>query len=1073
MDSGLYRWMVESSADGLWVLDGRGSTLYANARMAHLLGRAREDLDGFSAFDALDEAGREQLHHHLADLVGGVPGEDNVETKLVRPDGTELWTLVSWTELRDDDGGRVGWLHRVAEHTDRRSLLETLREREQQLAAAQRIAHIGSWEWDVPTDTVTWSDELYRMYNLKPQEFAATYQGFLDFVHPEDRPLVQGVVESAFGGDDEFGFDARIIRTDGEVRWIRGLGLVERAPDGAPVKMGGTSQDITDLATAAHQAAEATRRLELLQHMAMAANQATSLDQAIDVAAVGLPSYTTWSSVGVYAVADDQTMTFTRFPGRPDFFEAHPDPDLAERARASGTIEFGPPSSHADTHTLVAIPVLLARRAVAVIEVVADEVPPDENSMALIDQIAGQLSLVAERERGAQDLAVARDEAMEASRLKSEFLATMSHEIRTPMNGVIGLNDLLLRTELDAHQRRLAEGLQSAGLTLLGIINDILDLSKIESGKLELEAADFDVRAVFDQSAGVLTGPAHAKGLELVVACHPDVPLFLRGDSVRFGQILTNLGANAVKFTDRGEVVIQAQIAHQTPETVLLRVEVSDTGVGIAPGARDQLFDKFTQADPSTTRRHGGTGLGLAISRQLVEALGGEIGLTSEVGRGSTFTFTAEFARAARPPVQPSGSATLLRGRRVLVVDDNETNRFILTEQLAFWHMRAVAVASGDAALATLQEAARTGQPFEIALLDLMMPGMDGLELARRITADRTLGQLTMLLLSSDQSVGPAAAREAGIHASLAKPVRHSELGDALLGVVATGLGDPRSATRRRTNPDLGIRVLVVEDNQVNQLVATGILENLGCATDIAPDGAEAVELLAGDHGYAAVLMDCRMPRLDGFDATRAVRAQESDGRRVPIIAMTASVLEGERERCLAAGMDDFLTKPVNPADLERAIRKWTAGSAELASPPAAAVPGPPASAASAGGPGTPGVPRPVVLDPVRRRMLSELRKDGISFFDRTAVSFMGRVGEQVVAIREAIGARDADQLQQRAHQLKGSALNLGLPLVGATAAKLEALGDEGTTSGAADLLAQLRDDVEQAVEALREATAP
>jgi two-component system sensor histidine kinase/response regulator len=1055
MRTDLFRLMVEASADGLWILDEHGATIYASPRMAELLARDLADLDRFSAFDALDEAGHEDMRRHLADMVSGHPGEVGLETKLVRPDGSVLWTLVNWTELRDDDGERLGWMHRVAEYTDRRALVDTLREREQQLATAQNIAMIGSWDWDIASDAITWTDQLYRIYNLEPQESPASYRASMEFVHPDDRAMVEEVLVTTFLNADDFRFDARIIRAGGEQRWVRCLGVVHRAPDGTPVGMGGTTQDITDLVTADELAAEATRRLELLQQMAMAANEATTLDEAISRAATNLPAHTTWSPVCVYAVAEDGTLTPSLLPPRPGSELTEPDPELARRSCASATLEHAPSSTHPDTHSLVAFPVLLAGRVVSVIQVHADEAPPGEASLVLVDQIAGQLSLVAERERNAHDLAEARDEAMEASRLKSEFLATMSHEIRTPMNGVVGLNDLLLRTDLDDHQRRLAEGLQSAGLSLLGIINDILDLSKIESGRLELEAADFDVRGVFEQSAGVLAGPAHEKGLELVAYCHPDVPLVLRGDSVRFGQILTNLGSNAVKFTDRGEVVIQAQVARQTADKVLLKVEVSDTGVGIPADSRERLFDAFTQADPSTTRRHGGTGLGLAISRQLVEALGGEIGMTSEVGRGSTFTFTAEFERAVSVSAsgRRTGSTDLLHGRRILVVDDHATNRFVLTEQLEAWQMRAVAVASGEAALVTLREAARAGQPFEIALLDLAMPGLDGVQLAREISADPTLGELTALLLSSDQAVGSRAAHEAGVRGIVSKPVRHSELCEALLGIVASGLEAPEATAPRPADPDLGIRVLVVEDNHVNQLVATGILENLGCATDIAHDGAEAVARLLQPHDYAAVLMDCRMPRLDGFDATRAVRAQEPEGRRVPIIAMTASVLEGERERCLAAGMDDFLTKPVDPGDLERVIRTWTSAPApqRLPAPPALVSP---------------------VLDPVRRRMLEELSKDGITFFDRTAASFQTRVGDQVADIRAAIAANDAYRLQFTAHQLKGSAFNLGLPLVGATAARLEALGEAGRTAGAEDLLDRLVDDVAQAVAALQAATA-
>ncbi len=883
-EGALHRALVDASTDGLWIFDGTGTTTWANDRMAELLGVDPGRMAGFRVEDALDREGREQLPDHLAAMAAAEVGQDNVESKFVRADGTEIWTLVSWSPLRDHDGRRVGWLHRVTEYTDRRALLDTLRDREQQLATAQSIAHIGSWSWDVPTNTVTWSAQLYRIYNLEPDEHDATYEGFLDRIHPEDRDRVRAIVGSTFAGADEFAFDSRIIRRGGEVRWIRGLGRVQRAADGTPLAMGGTTQDITDLKRADQLAAEATRRLELLQGMAMAANQATNLAEAIATMAVALPLFTTWTAVGVYTVGADGALAREPLDSSGHAaWEPLPDPALAERARLSRQVEIGAPSDHADTHSLVAIPVLLAARAVAVIEVLADEVPPDENSMFLIGQIAGQLSLVAERERSAQELAEARDEAMEASRLKSEFLATMSHEIRTPMNGVIGLNELLLGTELDDHQRRLAEGLQRAGLTLLGIINDILDLSKIESGKLELEAVDFDVRGVFEQSASVLSGPAHAKGLELIVACHPDVPLFLRGDSVRFGQVLTNLGSNAVKFTDDGEVVVSARVERESAEEVVLRVDVVDSGVGIDPAARATLFDAFTQADPSTTRRHGGTGLGLAISRQLVEALGGEIEVSSEVGRGSTFSFTAAFGRAGGAATRRSPSSHGLQGRRVLVVDDNETNRLILTEQLAAWQMDVAAASSATEAMAALRDAVVEDWPFEIVLLDLVMPDTDGLALARRIGAEPELGGPAMLLLSSNQGVRPQAVRDAGVHASLEKPVRHSELYDALVGV--TDVSRPTvlpSTAPRSARPPLGLRVLVVEDNQVNQLVATGLLENLGFEVEVASDGEEAVDRLATDHDFAAVLMDCRMPLLDGFDATRAVRAAEPEGRRVP-----------------------------------------------------------------------------------------------------------------------------------------------------------------------------------------------
>jgi two-component system sensor histidine kinase/response regulator len=1057
-ESDLVRRLFEAMPDGLWMFDDRGITTYANARMAEIVGRTLEEMRGLPVIDLLDEVGREQFQAHMAELASSVGGRDNLETRFSRPVGEPVWGLVSYAPVFGDDGERIGWLHRVTPYTERKELVETLLVREQQLATAQRIAHIGSWEWEVASDTGTWSEELYRIYNVEPEGYESTYEGFLEFVHPDDRHRVRDAVEAAIEGEDEFTFDVRIVRQGGELRWVRGLGVLERDPDGMPLKMGGTAQDITDLVNADEQATEANRRLYLLQQLAMAANSATSLREALLMAGAGVPEHTSWGAVCAF-LYDGDTVEELDMGGSA---LVDPDPELAERARSSATVTVGTPSAMAETHSLVAMPVLLGGEVVAVVELFADEVPPDANSHQLMAQIGGQLAVVAERERSALQLAEARDDAMEASRLKSEFLATMSHEIRTPMNGVIGLTDLLLRTGLDGHQRRLAENLQGAGLTLLGIINDILDLSKIEAGKLELEAADFDVRSVFDQVASVLSGPAHDKGLELVVACHPDVPLQLRGDAVRFGQVLTNLGSNAVKFTDRGEVVIQAQVERQSYTDIVLRVDVADTGVGVDPGSRDRLFDAFTQADPSTTRRHGGTGLGLAISRQLVEALGGEIWVTSEPGQGSTFSFTVRLGRVAGAAPRQPDTSRRLEGRRVLVVDDNETNRFILDEQLSAWRLRPVAVSSAVEALATLREAARSGRPFEIALLDLVMPGTDGLDLARQVSADPSLGPVSILLLTSDQSVSRREVEDAGIRASLSKPVRHSELRGALMAALGGPADVPAPASP--SAPGLGIRVLVVEDNQVNQLVATGMLENLGCTVDLAADGVEAVERLIRPHDYAAVLMDCRMPRMDGFEATRQVRRREPIGRRVPIIAMTASALEGERERCLAAGMDDYLTKPVDAAELERVVREWVQPSAPatVVDPPPEPSPGPSARRGRGA----------LVLDEARVRMLDGLVKDGVSFFERTAASFMGRVGSQLMAIRDAVNRDNAMSLLTSAHQLKGSALNLGLPLVAAAAAELEALGIAGHTRGAEPLLTDLTREIEAAVAALQRATA-
>jgi PAS domain S-box-containing protein len=548
------------------------------------------------------------------------------------------------------------------------------------------------------------------------------------------------------------------------------------------------------------------------------------------------------------------------------------------------------------------------------------------------DDITDRRRAEDERKQFESALEEARDVALHASMAKSDFLAAMSHEIRTPMNGVIGMTGLLLDTELTSRQREYAEAVRRSGEALMAIINDILDFSKIEAGKVELELTPVDLREAVEDVVGLLAEQAQTRGLEMAAVVQPDVPSGMLGDAGRIRQVLVNLVGNAIKFTPSGEVVVLARVVELTPASALIRFEVSDTGIGIPPDVTDRLFQPFSQADSSMTRRYGGTGLGLAICKRLTDAMEGEIGVDSEVGKGSTFWFTVRLKRASAGAVAPPSANPSLPRARVLVVDDNATNRRVLAEQLAPSGMSVTVSADGPRALQELRRAVAEGEPFAVAVVDRAMPGMDGLALARAVRADSSLASTELVLLTSlgrtDHEV-----TEAGLYHVLSKPVRQSELLNTLAHVLGGGVTGsitiPASTTAPPQRPAngsggaTGPRILVAEDTVINQLVARRMLERLGCRVDVANNGREVIRALERIP-YALVLMDVRMPEMDGFEATEAIRAYEAHtGDHTPIVAMTASAMEGDREQCIAAGMDDYLAKPIRLNDLEGMLQRW------------------------------------------------------------------------------------------------------------------------------------------------------